>query len=175
MPPTSIWGSTRSSPRITRSPRSSWTSAAERHLYGPRPLRPGPRSGLEELQHRRQPAGRFKYGYNSAGDVQWKQNVAADNAELQFDESYTYNDLGGLTSDQRGPLTSDGHGGKVVNGGTTIYSAAPDASGRPPTSMRTRPPAAPTTTPGISRSTAQTRMPMTPGTGWSRSAIPRPQ
>ena len=56
------------------------------------------------------PLDEFKYGYNSAGDVQWKQNVAADNAELQFDESYTYNDLGELTGAQRGPLTSDGHG-----------------------------------------------------------------
>ena len=75
------------------------------------------------------PLDEFKYGYNSAGDVQWKQNVAADNAELQFDESYTYNDLGELTGAQRGPLTSDGHGGEVVNGGTTIYSAAPDGLG----------------------------------------------
>ena len=75
------------------------------------------------------PLDEFKYGYNSAGDVQWKQNVAADDAGQLFDESYTYNDLGELTGAQRGQLTSDGKGGEVVNGGTPIYSASLDGLG----------------------------------------------
>ncbi len=51
-----------------------------------------------------QTADEYQYGYDLAGDVLWKDNVAAGSHNL--DELYSYNDQGGLTSVTRGQLNS---------------------------------------------------------------------
>ena len=46
----------------------------------------------------------YKYGYDAAGNVLWKQNVVSENQQspVYLDELYTYNDLDELTDRKRG-------------------------------------------------------------------------
>ena len=60
----------------------------------------------------------YKYGYDSQGDVLWKQNVTADNAGVELDESYTYDYLGQLTAAYRGEPETGGNGGEKMPAGT---------------------------------------------------------
>ena len=84
---------------------------------------------IDQLWHNYGTAGtgtldEYRYGYDSQGDVLWKQNVTADNAGLKFDESYTYDHLGQLTAAYSGQLESDGNGGEKMPANTPAsYSA----------------------------------------------------
>ena len=54
-------------------------------------------------------ADEFKYGYTSAGDVAWKDNVTADMAGQAFDEVYAYDGLDRLKDYLRGTLDMSGY------------------------------------------------------------------